>query len=318
MVELHLHLDGSVSPQTVEKIAEEEEISLSEYAAGGEMKPEEAMRYRAEKGSLADYLKCFNLPIKVLQSPNAVRYACMKLCEELVRDGVHYAEIRFAPQFHVQRGFTQEEILLGAIEAKEYASLLGTEIDFILCAMRGQSGKANEETLELAIRYFGKGVVALDLAGDEARFPTEDYAELFGHAKKHGLPFTVHAGEAAGAESIEAALRFGAWRIGHGIAAADEPELMNYLAAHRIPLELCPASNLQTKAAEDILSYPLVTFLKKGIPATVNTDNRTVSDTTMRKEFQLVKEIPGYVDAYERLLKANAEAARFTELLRNR
>lgn len=337
MVELHLHLDGSLTPQTVKKISEEEGVRLSEYGEGTvapgknengnisetgtvcvqvEKRLAEWMRYQSENGSLADYLKCFDLPIKVLQTPNAVRYACMKLCEELVRDGVDYAEIRFAPQFHTQKGFTQEEILLGAIEAKDYASLLGVEIDLILCAMRGQNSRANEETLELAVKYFGKGVAALDLAGDEAGFPTEDYADLFGYAKKCGLPFTIHAGEAAGAESIEAALRFGAWRIGHGVAAVSDPELMKYLSVHQIPLELCPTSNIQTKAVREIASHPLVRFLEQGIPATVNTDNRTVSGTTMKREFQVIKKIPGYVSDYERLLKANAERSRFTELIK--
>lgn len=312
MVELHLHLDGSLSEKTVRKIVSEEGLVIPEIASGVSLSP--FLQYINENGSLADYLKCFELPLKVLQTPNAVRFACMKLCEELEQEGVRYAEVRFAPQFHTAKGYSQEEILLAAIEARDYASLLGVEIDYILCVMRGQSSKANEETLELALKYLGKGVVALDLAGDEAGYPTEQYAELFTYAAKNGLPFTIHAGEAAGPESIETALRLGAWRIGHGVAAINDIELMNYLAKHQIPLEMCPTSNVQTKAVQDISEHPLVKFLEKGIAVTVNTDNRMVSDTTLKKEFQVIRSIPGYKEEYDRVLRWNSENARFVQL----
>ena len=312
MVELHLHLDGSLSEKTVRKIVSEEGLVIPEIFSGFSLSP--FLQYKSENGSLADYLKCFELPIKVLQTPNAVRFACMKLCEELEQEGVRYAEIRFAPQFHTAKGYSQEEILSAAIEARDYASLLGVEIDYILCAMRGQSSKANEETLELALKYLGKGVVALDLAGDEAGYPTEQYTDLFTYAVKKGRPFTIQAGEAAGPESIETALRLGAWRIGHGVAAINDIELMNYLAKHQIPLEMCPTSNVQTKAVQDISEHPLVKFLEKGIAVTVNTDNRTVSDTTLKKEFQAIRSIPGYREEYDRILRWNSEKSRFREL----
>ncbi|MGN0164579.1 MAG: adenosine deaminase [Lachnospiraceae bacterium] len=313
MVELHLHLDGSLSEQTIRKIVDEEQLDIPELHTKTDL--HSLLHYQSDNGSLADYLKCFDLPIKVLQTPNSIRYAVMKLSEELILDGISFAEIRFAPQFHTTKGFSQEEILIGALEARDYASLLGVEIHFILCAMRGQNNTANEETLELAIKYLGKGVVALDLAGDEASFPTSEYAELFKYAKKKGLPFTMHAGEAAGPESIEETLRLGALRIGHGVAAAKDNELMNYLAKHKIPLELCPTSNLQTKAVEDINHFPLVTFLEKGIPVTLNTDNRTVSSTCLKNEFRLIEKLPGYKGEYKELLKVNAGKARFKSLI---
>lgn len=335
MNELHLHLDGSLTPSVVKKIAEEEHIELSsedalcqetkgkcERTAENMLPSDEAllsqMSFSSEKGTLADYLKCFELPIRVLQTPQAVRFAAMKLSEELAREGISYAEIRFAPQFHTQKGYTQEQILLGAIEALGYASLLGIEISFILCMMRGQSDKANEETLNLAVKYFGRGVCALDLAGDEALWPVGAYEGFFSYAAKNGLPFTVHAGEAAGAESVEEALRLGAWRIGHGIAAINDRELMKYLAEHHIPLEMCPTSNLQTGAAQSIEAYPLVEFLERGMCVTVNTDNRTVSDTTLNKEFELIKRINGYSENNKRQLIEHAEMASFKNLAKAR
>lgn len=316
MVELHLHLDGSLSEKTVKKIMEEE--SIQPLGVLTEKTILSQMQYKSDNGNLADYLKCFDLPIQVLQTPEAVRYAVMKLCEDLRNDDVHYAEIRFAPQFHTKKGYSQEDILRGAIEAKDYASLLGVDIDFILCMMRGQSSRANEETLDLAVKYFNKGVVAVDLAGDEAGFPVVEYADLFRFAKKKEVPFTIHAGEAAGPESIEEALRLGAWRIGHGVAAAWDNELMNYLALHEIPLEICPTSNLSTGAVNNIFEYPLVKFIEKGMIVTINTDNRTVSDTTLKNEFELIRSVPGFEESYDRILRFNSEKSKFIYLNKTR
>ncbi len=306
MTDLHLHLDGSVSAMTLRRISKETGQPLPEDY-------ENRLHYDAKIGTLADYLKCFDLPLSFMQSPENVRFCVMALLEDLYKSSVNYAEIRFAPQLHLNNGsFTQSEIVSAATEGLEYGSLMGVEAKLILCMMRGGSDKANEETVDAALEFLGKGVCALDLAGNEAAYPVELYTDFFNYAKKNSIPFTIHAGEAAGPESIENALKRGASRIGHGIAARHDKELMKYLAKHQIPLELCPTSNIQTGCVKDFESeYPLVTFLEEGICATINTDNMIVSDTDINKEFALIKRLPGMKNEYFKVLKDNSVRARF-------
>ena len=253
-----------------------------------------------------------------MQTPNSIRYTCMKLGDDLIADGIDYAEIRFAPGLHTKKGYTQEQILLACIEARDYLSLLGVEVDFILCALRGAESNVNEETLLLCEKYLGRGVVGFDLAGDESRYNNELYKDLFDYAGKKNIPFTIHAGEAAGPESVWSAIELGALRIGHGLAAVKDKELMKYLAAHKIPLELCPVSNLQTGACKCIEEYPLMTFLENGVICTINTDNRVVSNTSLKKEFKLITGIPGYTDEILDKLKRHNRASSFMKLIKNR
>ena len=193
------------------------------------------------------------------------------------------------------------------------AALRGTQgfsCGLILCCMRGANNQTmNLETLEAAEKYMGKGVVALDLAGAEALFPTENFEELFRKAGKKGIPFTIHAGEAAGPESIWKALEFGASRIGHGVRCLEDKVLVQRLAQDQIPLELCPTSNMNTKVFDNITRYPIMRFLDEGIKVIINTDNMTVSNTTLRKEFQLVSDTFRLNKTeIERLMKNAAES----------
>lgn len=305
MKELHLHLDGSLSAKTMKKMSEETGVPIPQDF-------EKHIHYDAASGTLADYLKCFELPLSLMQGKEAVRFSVMALLEELYAEGCDYAEIRFAPQFHTGKGDSQLDIVRAAAEGLDYGDLMGIKAGLILCLMRGGSEKANEETLDAAEKMLGKGVVAIDLAGDEATYPVGLYADYFKYAKEHNIPFTIHAGEAAGAESVENALRLGAARIGHGIRAVTDRELMKYIAAHKIPLELCPTSNIQTGAVKNFLEeYPLLTFLNEGICATINSDNRTVSDTNLKKEFELVRSLPGIDEEMIAKLTENAFNARF-------
>lgn len=304
MRDLHIHLDGSLSISAMLKIAAEEGISLPKNFR-------EEVQYNSASGTLADYLKCFSLPLELLRTPDAVRYSVISLINECQAEKIDYIEIRFAPQLHL--GGTQEEVLQAAIEGLSFCELVNVKAGLILCLMRGmESEKGNETTLDLAEKYLGKGVCALDLAGNEAAYPVTMYSDYFNYAKKKGIPFTIHAGEAAGPESIEEALKLGASRIGHGIAAARDESLMKYLAEHEIPLEMCPTSNLQTGAVKNLDEYPLKKFLDKGIVATVNTDNKTVSNTKLSKEFELVSALPGITETDIMKLKANAVKASFT------
>ena len=270
--ELHCHLDGSLPLRLLEKLAREQKIFLGE-----EKQLRQMVTAPADCQSLEQYLQCFDLPVACLQKREALEFSAECLLAEAAADGVVYLEVRFAPSLHCREGLSMDQVvssvLCGLDRGREK---YGVEYGLILCIMRHEEEKKGFEVLETAQRFLGKGVVALDLAGAEA-------------AEK-GIPFTIHAGEAAGPESIKKALELGACRIGHGLAAIEEPALMQELAERKIVLELCPSSNLQTKAAKSWDMYPLRRFLQEGMAVTVNTDNRTVTGTTMTRELSLVQE----------------------------
>lgn len=293
MTELHVHLDGSLRPESVLEMAEDQSILLESR------QPEvlaEMLTVPADCQDLNQYLRCFDLPLQVLQEPEYVARAVTELIRDMTADGVTSGEIRFAPQLHGAKGFTQKEITEGAIQGlREGTSLCpGFQGGLILCCMRGgDNQKANEETLRTAAVFLGNGVCAVDLAGAEALFPTSGYETLFAEARKLGLPFTIHAGEADGPKSVWDALRFGAKRIGHGVRSIEDPDLCRYLIEHRIPLEVCYTSNLQTKATGTEI-HPVRKLFDLGVHVTVNTDNRTVSHTTMTQERKLLQEVFGF------------------------
>ena len=189
--------------------------------------------------------------------------------------------------------------------------------------MRGADFSKNYETLELAKKYIVQdgGVVAIDIAGAEALYPTEDYREIFTQAKEWGIPFIIHAGEADGANSVRTAIEFGAKRIGHGVRSYEDPELLELIKEKGITLEMCPTSNKITHAFENMDNYPLMNFLNKGIKVTINTDDMAIEQTTLAKEFGYMKEKFGLTNEQERILTLNAIDAAFTsdsekELLR--
>ncbi len=309
MVDLHLHLDGSFDAADILKASKEACVDIGNLTVEDIRKK---ITYNSQSGNLTDYLKCFELPLKVMQSAETVRYAVMKLLERLRADSVNYAEIRFAPQLHTFKGMTQRQVVVSACEALEYGQFIGVNAKLILCMMRGKDNfKENEVTVETAYEFLGNGVAALDLAGDESQYKTHEYADLFKYASDKKIPFTIHAGEADGAKSVEDALRFGAVRIGHGLAASNDMELMRYMSLHDIGVEVCPVSNMQTMAVSGYDKYPLFVMLENGVAANINTDNRTVSDTNMSKEFSFISKIEGYRPEYADLIKKNAMKIRF-------
>lgn len=308
MIDLHLHLDGSLTPELVARLAGLQRVSLP-VEEGKAL--EEVLSVPAECASLNDYLRCFDLPVAVLQSGEALTLAVEDLCSRLEAQGLLYGEIRFAPSQHTRRGMTQAQVVEAAIAGLPKPKRGGGTFtaQLILCCMRGGEEAANRKTVEEAARYLDQGVCALDLAGAEALYPTMEYKQLFGYARSLEVPFTIHAGEAAGPESVWQALKMGASRIGHGVRSKEDPSLVEYLRERRVPLELCPTSNLQTKAVPDLESFPLREYLGKGLAATVNTDNMTVSRTTLAEEFQLLRS-QGLTEQERRtLLRNSAEAA---------
>lgn len=282
MTDLHLHLDGAISMESARQLAAMQGIQIPE-------KDEELralMTVSEDCKDLNEFLEKFAFPCSLIQTKEGLEDAAYNLCRELKEHGVMYAEIRFAPQKSCDRGMTQREAIEAALAGMERSGLL---CGLILCCMRGQDNRAeNMETVDLCGEYLGKGVCALDLAGAEALFPTPDFEDVFAYARSKGIPFTIHAGEAAGPESVKTALNFGAARIGHGVRASEDEDLMKRLAAEKVPLELCPTSNLNTAIYADLSQYPLRTFLQKGIIVTVNTDDPSIEGTTIKREYQLL------------------------------
>ena len=308
-IDLHLHLDGAITLDIAKQLAALQGIRLP---ADSDEKLERLLTVPPDCKSLNDFLQCFELPGSLMQTPEGLREAVHLVADNIMSQGVIYAEIRFAPQFHTKNGMTQEEAVQAAL-----AGLRETELkaNLILCCMRGEGNEAeNEETLALAKKYLVEdgGVVAVDLAGAEALYPTENYRALFEKAKELGIPFTIHAGEAAGPESVRLAVEYGASRIGHGVRICEDPELVALIKEKNIALEMCPTSNRQTHAIEDMADYPFMQYLKDGVKVTLNTDDMGIEGTTLPDEFRYMEENFGLTPEQERIVLANAIDAAFT------
>lgn len=312
-IDLHLHFDGSLSISNARALAALEGVDIPENEA--ELRA--ALTVSPDCKDLGEYLTKFAFPLSLLQSEAAIEQGMYTLCRELDAEDCIYAEIRFAPQLHLDKGLDQKKVVEAAIRGFKRSAIDG---GLILCCMRGDDNAAlNETTLEIAREYLGKGVVALDLAGNEAGFPTDSFASLFARARELQVPFTIHAGEADCAESVRSALAMGASRIGHGVRSIEDPALVDILAKNHIALELCPISNIHTTVFDDISEYPIRQFLKAGVAVTVNSDNRSVSATTARQEMLLLKNTFALTDEEEKaLLHSSVDAAFASEALKKK
>lgn len=305
LIDLHLHLDGSLSVESVRELAKMQGIPVPQE----DQELLKLLQVSPECKSLNEYLEKFDFPCSLLQTPEAIAKSVSNLERELKEHGLLYAEIRFAPQLHTLKGLSQDEVVRAAIEGLEESDF---QANLILCCMRGADNRQeNFETVEVAAKYLGKGVCAVDLAGAEALFATSDYEDLFCYAQKLGVPYTIHAGEADGIGSVYTALKLGTKRLGHGVRSIEDPELVKYLAQEGITLELCPTSNLNTCIFTRIEDYPLVKFLDAGVKATINTDNMTVSGVTLQSELEKVIRTFSLTKAQLRLLARNAVDASF-------
>ncbi len=288
MIDLHLHLDGSLNPQNIPIMAKMAGVDLPDT-------DQDVLRTKMMVGpdctNLGEYLEKFDLPLQLLQTTECIEYAVYELMRDLKKQGLCYAEIRFAPQLHLQKGLTQPQVVEAAIRGRNKGIRdFGIKVHLILCCMRGEQNLAeNKETVMVAKSFLGKGVCAVDLAGNEAAYPTQTFQDVFAIAKDNAVPAVIHAGEAAGPDSVWQALDLGTVRIGHGIHAIEDVELMRTLKEKNIYLELCYSSNLQTKTVDRAEDYPLVRFISEGIGVTLNTDNLTVSNTTLKREYNIVQ-----------------------------
>ena len=284
LVELHLHLDGALSINNCRKLAKIQNISI----------PEENNVIRnmmvVSDGchDLNEFITKLEFPISLLQTSEGIKNAIINLQEELIEQGIIYAEIRFAPQFHLRKGLTQEEVVVAALEGLNSSRLRS---NLILCCMRNNNNyDENIETINIAKKYLGKGVCGIDLAGPEGIYPTKNFENLFVYAKQLGVPFTIHAGEADGASSVYDAICFGAKRIGHGVRASEDFNLVKLIASRGITLEVCPTSNICTNVYDKISDMPIKYFLDNGVNLTINTDDPTVCNTKLKDELILIRD----------------------------
>lgn len=287
MIDLHLHLDGAISLSSARQLAAISDVSIP--ASDDDLL--KLLRVSPNCRDLNEFLEKFAFPCSLLQTKESIKQAVVNLLSELNEQSVIYAEIRFAPQKSTDKGLSMEDAVLAAISGTENSPV---KCNLILCCMRDSDNlDENLETVRLTHKYLGKGVCAADLAGAEALFPTSDFEEVFALARELNVPFTIHAGEADGPQSIKCAIDMGASRIGHGLRAADDDSLIELLASKHIPLEMCPTSNLNTCACDSYENYPLPAFLRAGIPVTINTDDPSIEGTTIKKEFRALSEALG-------------------------
>lgn len=288
-IDLHLHLDGSLNIDYVKR-----NYDLTDHSANL------FLVAPPKCANLNEYLTKFDYPLSIMQTKAELYSSLATLIYDLQKENVVYAEIRFAPQFHTEF-LTQEEVIKTLLEVRSASNF---KFNLILCLMRGKNNKdANFETIRLAKKYLGKGVCAIDLAGAEGLYPTINYEAEFAYAKILGIPYTIHAGEAAGVKSVIDALNMGAKRIGHGVASIQDESVLAYLKENNIPLEICVKSNIQTNICASYKDHPLEYLYKNGIKTTINTDNMTVSNTTLTEEYLNILNETSLT--YEDLVKMN-------------
>jgi adenosine deaminase len=303
---LHDHLDGGLRPATIIELA----------AGVGHALPstdvDELGRWftaAADSGSLERYLQTFTHTVGVMQTPEGLYRVAKECAEDLAADGVVYAEVRFAPEQHLEKGLTLPEVVEAVLAGFEAGSATartagnGIRVGTLLTAMRHAA--RSTEIAELAVRFRDVGIVGFDIAGAEAGYPPTRHLDAFEYLQRENFHFTIHAGEAFGVPSIWQAIQWcGADRLGHGVRIVDDiattedgPQLGRlaaYVRDKRIPLELCPSSNVQTGAALSIAEHPIGLLRDLRFRATVNTDNRLMSGTSMSREMALLVEAFGY------------------------
>jgi len=284
--DLHVHLDGSLRPATIIDIARRSNVKLPSYDA------EELGRLLSVEGkveNLQEYIDKFDMTLSVLQDADSLRRAAFELAEDAAAENIRYMEVRYSPILHQQKGLALtaivDAVLQGLAEAEKQFDI---RTGVIICGIRSINPETSLLLAELAVSYKRKGVVAFDLAGVEYNYPAKDHIKAFYMARNNNINTTLHAGEAYGPASIHQAIHYcGAHRIGHGTRLIEDEDLLNYVCDHRIPMEICLTSNVQTQSVASIEQHPFKQYLDKQLRVTLNTDNRLISGTTMTDELWL-------------------------------
>lgn len=284
--DLHVHLDGSLRLSTALELARSNGIELP---AKSEEEAREVFAVNAGIKDLGEYIDKFDLTLKLMQDYDSLRRVAYELVEDYAAESVAYFEVRFSPILHQEKGMSLVQILDAVLEGlREGERDFKIKSGVIICGIRTINPETSVLLAKLAVRYKNRGVVAFDLAGREFNYPAKDHARAFYIIRKNCVNCTAHAGEAYGPESIHQAIHAcGAHRIGHGTRLIEDPELLNYVCDHRIPLEICLSSNVQTHTVARIEDHPFKKYLDDQLRVTLNTDNRLISDTTMTDEIWL-------------------------------
>jgi len=291
--ELHCHLDGSMRVETILELAKEQGVKLPKDNF------EELSGYLAvgmDCKSLEEYLKGFDVTCSVLQTKESLIRATYELAEDCAKENIWYLEIRFSPILHTEKNLKLTQVVDAVLEGKKMAERdFNIKIGVIICGLRHTSPELSLTLAEVSVAYKNRGIVGFDLAGAEDGFPAKDHKESFYLIINNNINTTVHAGEAYGPESIHQAIHFiSANRIGHGTRLREDGDLLNYVNDHRIPLEMCITSNVQTKAVDSFEKHPVKFYFDVGIRVTLNTDNRLMSNTTLTDEYMLAIEKYGF------------------------
>lgn len=289
-IELHLHLDCSLSYEVARKI--DPSISRADY--------EENFIAPPKCTDLADYLTRAIKGFELMQTREQLQLVTLDLFKQLKADGVVYAEIRFAPLLHTQQGLSAEEVVETVINAsKEGIERYGVEARLILCTLRRFNEEQSLRTARLVNEYRGTLVAGMDIAGDEAGYPIDAHLKAFAYASENGIKCTAHAGEARGAESVWETIRhFHPLRIGHGVRSIEDGSLLEFIKEKGLHLEVCPTSNIQVNVFDQIENHPVDDLYRQGLSLSINTDARTISDTTLENEYQKLAATFGWTPAH--------------------
>ena len=291
-VELHLHLDGSVRLKTASELSHKNIVEIKDL-----------MIAKDKCLNLKEYLTKFDLANEIMQTKDNLIRIARELVEDLKKDNVIYAEVRFAPLLHTKKGLSEEEVVEAVLLGLKDNDL---KVNLILCMMRHFSLEDNLKTIELTSKYLDKGVVAIDLAGDEAKYPTKNFVPLFKIIQEKNIPFTIHAGEAAGKDSIVEVIKFKPQRIGHGVRCIEDNEVLNSIKENNITLEICPTSNIQTNIFENYHNHPIKKLYDMNILVTISVDNMTVSNINLTQEYE--KLVQNFNFTFEDFKKMNINA----------
>jgi adenosine deaminase len=299
-VELHLHLDCSLSFAAVSRL--NPSITREEFDTEFVAPPQCA--------SLADFLTRAPRGFQLMQTRDALHLVTEDVFEQLAADGVIYAELRFAPLLHLAQGLTPEAVVETADRATEDCiAATGIEARLILCTLRHYNQEQSLETAQLVESFQGSRVVALDIAGDEAGYPIDAHLAAFRYAAERSLARTAHAGEARGTDSMwETLLAFTPSRIGHGVRSIEDSALVDHLRRERIHLEICPSSNVQTRASASYAEHAVDRLYRAGVSLGISTDTRTIANVTLEQEYARLREHFAWGD--DELMACNREALR--------
>ena len=297
-IELHIHLDCSLSYKTVKRLRPE--TSIDEFNNN----------FKAGKScsSLKQYIKCADNAISLMQSKESLELVMEDFFNQLIEDNVIYCEIRFAPLLHTEEGLNSREVLNIICNSMNILSKeSGVITGLILCTLRHYSKEQSMETVKLVEEFKGKGVLGFDIAADEAGYPLDNHLDAFKYAMQNDINCTAHAGEAKGPESIwETIDKLKVKRIGHGVKCIKDPKLVKVLSENNYHLEVCVSSNIKTKTFNKIEDHPISQINKSSISMSINTDGRTISDTDLTNEYELISKNFGW--SIEEFKKCNLEA----------